>query len=192
MAPLVYYIYKETILTIDYKVYFKKLKANQIYNYVEARRNIKKRLEHNQGSRYTITFFENLEKSILEYGIRNPIIALCLRKERENKALAWFKCGDEFMGFKKKDLPEEYDKLLICVEAGGSRLYYADKYDIEVPCLICDFTGTINGEIVKSEAEALSYFQDPPRRLFFDKKRIMIEGANHIHMPRKRKKRKKD
>lgn len=68
-------------------------------------------------------FFDNLEKNILLYGIKNPIIVTY---------------GTPYKDFK---LLHNSDKKFICAYLGGSRLWIAQKHNLMVPCFINDFIG---------------------------------------------------
>ncbi len=93
-------------------------------------------------------FYKKLEDSILQKGIRNPII-LYARKE-----------------LVKEKLPPVYRKQginLLCVH-GCSRLYFAQKHNLQISCVICNW-GTVNdkgGKIIHSDQEFYRLYKDRP------------------------------
>ena len=76
-------------------------------------------------------FYNNLEKSILKEGFRNPIIVNA----------GWCpKIRDR--GFNDRlplDMQEDNSKILACNTNGGSRLWVAQRNDLDIPCIIVDY-----------------------------------------------------
>jgi hypothetical protein len=69
-------------------------------------------------------FYQNLEKSILSTGIRNPILVVT----------------GKLPGWQWDQLPEFAKQSAVwCNQWGGSRLFVAQKHSLLVPCLISDF-----------------------------------------------------
>lgn len=152
------------------KVYFDKIRPNLIFGMVgrcggghntawsdwstagrAARREIITEFEH--GMNEICGHYSKLEKSILEQGMRDPLIVTCgwpVRKKMEH-------------------VPPEVrtlspnKRLLLEGTTGGSRLWVAQKHNIPVPCIINDFTGSYNhGTRISTAQEAAEYFTDPP------------------------------
>lgn len=72
-------------------------------------------------------FYTELEKSILEKGFINPIMinaGFCPPIDHRKLPNAM------------KKNPSE---ILVCCKWGGSRLYIAQKHNLEIPCLVSDF-----------------------------------------------------
>ena len=115
-------------------------------------------------------FFANLEHSILSKGFANPIMV-----------------NSGHPGTNKVNLLPEHmqidpNKILICVH-GGSRLYYAQKYKMKIPCVICDWGPSFRNEReIRSEAEFLSLYTTPPK-FRLTPLGIQIRDLTHIHMP---------
>ncbi|NJO61612.1 MAG: hypothetical protein HC836_26200 [Richelia sp. RM2_1_2] len=103
-----------------YKVKYKILPSTSICNALEqnsAEINRKK------------IFYDELEKSILEQGFINPIMVN-----------AGF-CPTISKRYLPKHMVENKNEILVCCKWGGSRLYIAQKHQLDIPCLISDFIG---------------------------------------------------
>jgi len=108
-----------------------------------------------------------LESSILAEGIRNPMIVTCGPPRRRS----WDQIPPEMQQWPKTNL------LIMETLTGGSRLWVAQKHDMAIPVLVNDWTGRFSGvPAVANIAEALSYYQDPPRSLAFDPKLGLVEA----------------
>lgn len=117
-------------------------------------------------------FFNNLEKSILEKGIENPLMLYA---------------GSLFK-FNLNNFPEhmrnDKSKILICVH-GGSRLYYAQKYNMDVSCIVCSWCTRFKKEkVIRSEADLLNCYKTPPTFTIMNYG-IRILQLKHIHMESK-------
>lgn len=109
----------------EFKAKFIKIKANDIINLMDSEVEIKRKP----------LFFEKLEKSILEEGIRNPIMVtsgFC----------------PQFKRYKLKPFLKEQklEDMIICARYGGSRLYIAQKHDLVIPCIVADFVDMFKGK----------------------------------------------
>lgn len=141
----------------DYKIIFKKLNSRIIYNYIgpydwndsivriEERKIIINREEN---------FFKTLETSILNNGIINPILV--------NKGKYPFDTN----GLPIKDY--------ICWQFGGSRLYIAQKYNLDIPVIINDFNLDECGEILIHGYDILSKFSNNNFDLKYSKDGLII------------------
>lgn len=98
------------------------------------------------------SFFSNLEQSILHEGIRNPIVVN----------------GGWISGGVFKELPDEVQKqglerLIICFQIGGSRLWVAQKHNIMIPCIIRDFVGRFTqNPLLDTEEKVRELYKDQP------------------------------
>lgn len=116
-------------------------------------------------------FYDKLEESILKEGVRNPILVRC----------GW--CPD----VKIKDLPiimqNDSSKILVCDASGGSRLMIAQKLDIEIPCIITDFTGRFSSyRLLKDEEDILSVHMDEPKKVIINAHGVGIMDLPQIHL----------
>lgn len=109
-------------------------------------------------------FYTRLEQSILKEGFRNPIIVYA----------GWIPI-DVW-----KSLPEyvktpSIETFICCWNWGGSRLYFAQKHNLPIPCIINDFTNLFpNAEELCSVEDILNKFTDPPTRVKLTPKGIMF------------------
>lgn len=100
--------------------------------------------------------YSKLEESIIQEGIRNPVILTCgYPKKRMLKHLPP----------ELRKLPE-HELLLLEGTTGGSRLHIAQKLDLTIPCLVNDWTGRFDNETkISSEYQARVYYKDQPTTL---------------------------
>ena len=131
----------------------------------------------------TKTFFNNLEKSILEEGFRNPIIVTAGFFSEAYKTVD----GDKnFKQFKRRIHPalrDDMENLLTCERVGGSRLYLAQKHGLDIPCIVNDFVGRIEGgQELNTIEEVKDCFQDLPATCFINEAGVMMGGLPHYHM----------
>lgn len=95
--------------------------------------------------------YSRLEESILKEGIRNPLIVTCgLPLWRNIKHLP-----PEMMTKSQEQL------LLLEGGTGGSRLWIAQKYNLEVPCIINDQTRHYRlNPLISNTQDAKAYYKD--------------------------------
>jgi hypothetical protein len=113
--------------------------------------------------------YSKLEDSIFSEGIRNPVVITCgLPKYRTLDHLP-----PEML-----DMPEE-NLLLLEGSTGGSRLHIAQKYDIEIPCIINDWTGRFDEHpAITTEEEARMCYLDQPETAIVDPVNGYFESFN--------------
>ena len=111
--------------------------------------------------------YAKLEASMLQEGMRNPIIVTCGAPRRR----------------KSEEIPPEVrnrsprDMLIMETLTGGSRLWVAQKHNMAIPCLINDWTGRFaNLPQIVTVDQALKHYRDPPLKLSFDRKLGLIES----------------
>lgn len=114
-------------------------------------------------------FYTLLEKSILQEGFRNPILV----------------CAGWCPPKKYKKLPptmkNNKNKILICDRHGGSRLWIAQKHDLDIPCIISDFCGRFNDQaLCENQNDVLKYFQDQPDRLVINAHGVHVRKLPQI------------
>ena len=122
--------------------------------------------EYEQGLDAICGHYTKLEHSILNEGIRNPVIVTC--------------------GYPRKRLMEHLppemrrldpEKLLLLeMTTGGSRLHVCQKHDMTIPCFVNDWTGRFrDSPLVTDDREARQYYKDPPKSITFHPDQGMIE-----------------
>lgn len=111
--------------------------------------------EYEEGLNAICGHYARLEASILSEGFRNPMIITCGNPiRRELKHLP--------PEIKQKPITEW---LLLEGVTGGSRLWVAQKHNLQVPCIVNDTTGQFNqGISLVSADQAAKMFKDPPAK----------------------------
>jgi hypothetical protein len=111
--------------------------------------------------------YQKLEQSILNQGIRNPIIVTCGNPKKRSVDLL----PPEMRSISPNRL------LLLETSTGGSRLHICQKHNLSIPCLVNDWHGRFSNEkLVATETEAKQYYQDPPKYISFHRRYGMVEG----------------
>ena len=129
----------------NYKVKYVILNSNKIENVLEPDNIQKQKLEkENQ-------FFSKLENSILQQGIRNPIVV---------------------NAFHNKIIPRY----------GGSRLMIAQKYNMDIPCIVADFDNVFPNAKEINLSQAIEYFIDKPKYIYMKPNGINCSGCEHVHL----------
>lgn len=172
----------ENLYTVRFGLIYSKLIYNfaspeHVYPLTNEEKN-NKELKKRIGEEYIkyfnekIGFYEKLENSIKNEGIRNPII--CNSGEPKTRMLE--EVDDEYL----KNIP--YEKRLFCEFMGGSRLYICQKNDWFVPCIIVDWT---NGFKSYKKLETIKEINE----MFIDKTEIKftniglsIKAPEHVHI----------
>ena len=156
-----------------YQVYYKTIESSCVYNKLEPSAEQIKRTEEKYPG-----FFKKLEESILKEGFRNPISVSKVRHKKE--------CIFDFGKELKVNEAQPYikgDKLFICHMHGGSRLYIAQKHQLEIPCIVADFTHSKN-KTIRNYRELMDLFKDKPRSIKFREFGVFIESLPHCHLER--------
>lgn len=149
----------------QYKVYYRIIPARDIVNVLIPPHNFN---DYVKKLNAKCNFYDKLEKSVVEEGFRNPILisaGFCLPVRR---------------GWLPKKYQNDYSDLLVCDRCGGSRLFVAQKLNIDIPCIISDFIGKYknDGDELKNEQEILQYFKEKPNQL-----RLMDHGVHFTSLP---------
>lgn len=179
------------------KTYFKVLRARSIINLCGPERLpagwtpaiIKKRrqqtLEYIERMDQKNGFYRNLEKSILDEGVRNPILTTAgffspAYMEVDPKPANTKNLKARVHPDLKNRMPEQ----IVCHMYGGSRLYMAQKHNLEIPCIINDFVGLLDGmPELKSIEDVLQYFMDNPEHISQDERLgISFSALPKVHM----------
>jgi hypothetical protein len=103
--------------------------------------------------------YSKLEASLLQEGVRNPVVITCGYPKRRNL----------------KHLPPELrskpESQLLLLEGttGGSRLHIAQKHNLMIDCIVNDWTGRYSHcPLISSEADARQYYTDQPDSIKLD------------------------
>lgn len=123
--------------------------------------------EFEQGLDAISGHYQRLEKSILNEGVRNPIIITCgLPRRRDTTCLP-----PEMRTLSPESL------LLLETTVGGSRLHVCQKHNMKIQCLINDWHGRFsNYPEIKTIEDARSYYRDQPKDLSFNRRLGLIEA----------------
>lgn len=131
-------------------------------------------------------FFDKLEVSILKHGFRNPILVTAGLFSKAYRAADKTTKVDRYIEMIPPNKRDNLESLLTTERVGGSRLYWAQKHNLEVPCIVNDFVNSIpNGKILKTEEDVLAYFTDKPITFRMDQTGVLIYGLPHIHLSEK-------
>ncbi len=116
-------------------------------------------------------FYVKLEESILEEGFRNPLLIIA--------GSLGIVPSDQLPKYMKEDT----EKILVCDSNGGSRLWVAQKYDMDVPCLVSDFVDMFpNFAKIESTNEMKELYKDTPEMLKYNEEGLWIKGLPHAHL----------
>jgi len=116
-------------------------------------------------------FYINLEKSILDEGVKNPILVVA---GHEN-IIAKYKLPDK--------MQKNISKALVCNANGGSRLWIAQKYNMDIPCLISDFADCfLEFSAISEIPEIIKYYKYPPQEIGMNDDGLWIRNLPHIHL----------
>jgi len=152
-----------------YKIYYDVIPASRIYNALEPDR------VNGEGHMDELNaqngFFIKIEESILKDGIINPILV----------SLGWV--IPNVYDTLPEDIQKSLDKTLICLTKGGSRLWVAQKHNLDVPCIISDYVGTYDGQQDLNESGIMSYFKQPGgAKVKYGSRGLLIKHLQHIHL----------
>lgn len=120
-------------------------------------------------------FYNRLEESILKDGFRNPILVRS----------GW--CPPRKVQYLPREMEQDPDKILVCDANGGSRLWVAQKHNLNVPCIISDFNGRfINENMLQSTEEIGGYYNDVPDYIeIIENHGVRVRGVPHYHLDKK-------
>lgn len=166
-----------------YSVYRKTLRPEEIWNFIEIPDSLVNSVESVKAHHAAI------ENSILEHGIINPVTIITTKeysekeverlrvksknidsKMRKHRPFKTSYLKDPLWFEKDKIPPSTIDDegiVIVCRLLGGTRLKYAQKHNIPVPCLISDLAHKYRGEKGLSHEEVLESFKDTPARLSY-------------------------
>lgn len=111
--------------------------------------------------------YRKLEESVLSEGFRNPVIITCGPPKKRTMS---------HLPPEMRSRPPE-ELLLLETTVGGSRLHVAQKYDLQIPCIVNDWTGRFSREPeITTIEEARMCYMDQPRGLSFNPHMGLIES----------------
>jgi len=151
-----------------YTIRFAILNPNSIHNICGPDRSGKAQEYIDKANKKKNGFFTKLEKSILDEGFRNPILVN-----------AGF-CHPYLIKYLPQDMIDDPKKILMCWINGGSRLWFAVKYDLMIPCIISDAVGRFENEELVTEETFDSYYKDGLRGLKFGENGITIKAIKYL------------
>jgi len=123
--------------------------------------------EYEEGLNAICGHYSRLEESILSEGIRNPVTVTCGYPRKRTM---------EHLPPEMRTLPP--DRLLLLeTTLGGSRLHVCQKYNMQIPCIVSDWTGRFNTEPeIRNEADARLCYLDQPQSVVFNPELGFIEA----------------
>jgi hypothetical protein len=115
--------------------------------------------EFEEGLNAICGHYSRLETSILKEGIRNPVTITCGVPRKRTM---------QHLPPEMRVLPPE-QLLLLETTLGGSRLHVCQKHNMQIPCIVTDWTGRFASEPeIKNESDARMCYLDQPRSIRFD------------------------
>lgn len=123
-------------------------------------------------------FYQKLEESILREGLLNPLLIIAGKSEKA------FNDGPRTFDERLPPyMAEDYSKIVACLTGGCSRLYFAQKHNLEVPVIIMDFAGKFDDfEQLFTEEDLRSKYKHPPDHFVMNARGIVQRGPRHIHL----------
>ena len=116
-------------------------------------------------------FYINLEESILEHGVKNPILVTAGIK------------GSPLTVRNKHKIPNniELNDIIVCDRLGGSRLWVAQKHNLKIPCIISDFINKFfDKEKLETFEQIYGKFTNRPAKIDADKCGLHVYGLPNV------------
>jgi len=152
-----------------YKIYYSIIPSKDIYNHLEP--DLANGPGHVDELNKRTGFFTKLEESILRDGMINPILV----------SLGW--APPRTYEKMPKNIQTSLDKTLICLTTGGSRLWIAQKYNMDVPCIISDYIGKYADQQELKEADIMKYFKQSGRvKVIYGQRGLLIKDLQPFHL----------
>lgn len=121
-------------------------------------------------------FFTKLEESILKEGIINPILV----------SIGW--APPAIINRLPKEAQDNFENEFICFCQGGSRLLIAQKYNMDIPCIVSDFTGKLSNQIELDDKGIANCFKTSQVKIVRGGKGLVIKNLANHHLVVKEKK----
>jgi hypothetical protein len=99
-------------------------------------------------------FYNNLEESVLREGFKNPIL------------VNYHKCDPIMLKSLPKTIQNTPKRFVVCDFLGGSRLYIAQKHNMDIPCIVSDWKGDFPGERCVHPRDIQSKFNDTVKVIY--------------------------
>ena len=150
-----------------FKTKYVRALPNSIFNYAKC-----SGLPENTPER--IERYQKIENSILTDGFYNPISVVGGIQQLLN-----------LQQLKPNLLPSEMaenpDEAVVCYSHGGTRLYFAQKHNIKIPCIVADFTNRFpNGKVIESVKELRGYFKSELKKCLITPTGLYVEEIGGI------------
>lgn len=163
---------------MSYKLRFTTINSNDIYNYAgpgygvhycSKEERARQAQKHVDARNKRDGFFDKLEESILKDGFRNPLIIH-----------AGFVYPSVWKNMPPYLTNQGMENVLMCMNWGGSRLWVAQKHNLDVSCVVLDFVNRFKNEPwLKTANEIRSAFTDKPTKIIMKEDRIFLEMDIH-------------
>lgn len=115
-------------------------------------------------------FYQKLEKSILQHGIRNPILVRA----------GW--CPPSKYDLLPDHMKKDNTEILICDSNGGSRLWVAQNHGLCVPCIVIDYIGRFSdAELLKCRQDVEKKYANVPK-IVINEQGMNVTNLPHIHL----------
>lgn len=175
------------IHTDDFRIYYAVLPSNIITNGVkpgyrhvtggmspkEIKTREKVHLNYIESLNRKNGFYDKLQANILENGIQNPILIQ-----------AGF-CNKIYQKYLPEEAQKDHTKILVCDRHGGSRLWVAKQHNLDIPCIISDFTGRFENskfEELFTKEEIERKYVNKPQRVIINEAGVHAGTLEHIHL----------
>jgi hypothetical protein len=116
------------------------------------------------------SFYEKLEADILTNGFLNPLLVYAGHIQSQ-----YFERLPPYM--------QQFSSDIIACVHGASRLYYAHKHKLSVPCVVVDWREIFpEARRIRTEGEFKSLYKTPPNKFFLNKDGLHYTSLFHTHM----------
>jgi len=161
-------------INLDYVVKYKVLPGRHIFNPIGPDNTLsiwKPRKEYKSKYLEINPFYTKLEESVLSEGFRNPILIVA---------------GTIYEG-KLTQYPEEWlddkTKAIVCSRNGGSRLWVAQKHNLDIPCIVAQYNNVFpDCKPLKSMDEIYKYYTDKPKDIKLTEYGIKVYNLPQVHL----------
>lgn len=133
---------------------------------------------------YKIRYCQDMDPHLIDN-------AVCPSKERikklneENEFFIKLEQSILKEGFRNPIVIAAKKESIKCIY-GGSRLMFAQKYDLKIPCIISDYDDIFpNAKILRGVPEIGKYFLDKPQKILFKPNGIRVSVLTHYHLGEK-------
>ena len=111
-------------------------------------------------------------------------------KAVRNPAVCKPNTGTFFDQLEESILKEGFRNPIFCVVTdegmfsvyGMSRLWLGKHHKMSMPCIIADYTDTVDGELLETKEDVASKFKEIPKHIQLENHYMEIWGCKHSHM----------